>query len=148
MAEDGKLRLLRGGGKSGAASGDRKETARIWRRWNNTLEARAGIEPANKGFADLCLTTWLPRHGIAVQDNDPAPGRRRLEARTGFEPVMEVLQTSALPLGYRATEQFQAIAAGTDPSIARSASGSGSGPAPGSVWLSIGEQVSGGDESR
>ena len=25
-----------------------------------------------------------------------------MEARTGFEPVMEVLQTSALPLGYRA----------------------------------------------
>ena len=25
------------------------------------LEARGGIEPPNKGFADLCLTTWLPR---------------------------------------------------------------------------------------
>ena len=23
-----------------------------------------GIEPTNKGFADLCLTTWLPRRGL------------------------------------------------------------------------------------
>src|SRR5690242_11288297 len=27
------------------------------------LEARAGIEPAHKGFADLSLTTWVPRPG-------------------------------------------------------------------------------------
>jgi hypothetical protein len=26
------------------------------------VEAGAGIEPANSGFADRDLTTWLPRH--------------------------------------------------------------------------------------
>jgi hypothetical protein len=27
----------------------------------NNVEAAAGVEPACKGFADLCLTTWLRR---------------------------------------------------------------------------------------
>jgi hypothetical protein len=31
------------------------------------LEARAGIEPANKGFADLSLTTWVPRRGLSLK---------------------------------------------------------------------------------
>jgi hypothetical protein len=33
------------------------------------VEARAGIEPAHKGFADLSLTTWVPRLGRAVFDS-------------------------------------------------------------------------------
>jgi hypothetical protein len=32
----------------------------------NLLEARSGFEPLNKGFADLCLTTWLPRRRWAT----------------------------------------------------------------------------------
>ena len=27
-------------------------------------EAEEGIEPSNRGFADLGLTTWLPRHTL------------------------------------------------------------------------------------
>ena len=57
------------------------------------LEARGGIEPPNKGFADLCLTTWLPR----LTWKDPSPSaqdfgselRRPLSASTSKNPRSE-----------------------------------------------------------
>ena len=52
------------------------------------MEAAPGFEPGNKGFADLCLTTWLCRLYI-------------LERETGFEPA-----TPTLARLYSTTELF------------------------------------------
>jgi hypothetical protein len=34
--------------------------------WPGLLEARVGIEPTHKGFADLSLTTWVPRLNLTL----------------------------------------------------------------------------------
>src|SRR5271168_4278564 len=44
-------RRRRGGSKSGVAPSYQ----------GRNMEARVGIEPTHKGFADLSLTTWVPR---------------------------------------------------------------------------------------
>ena len=73
-----------------------------------SLEARAGIEPAHKGFADLSLTTWVPRLGRAALNYfapfDPSqPGwRRRAEwsGRRDLNSRPSPWQGDALPLSY------------------------------------------------
>ena len=85
------------------------------------LEARVGIEPTHKGFADLSLTTWVPRPIPANSPRRPkCPGTariptrlarektqagRRLERETGLEPATLALArrcstTELLPRKY------------------------------------------------
>ncbi len=79
--------------------------------WN--LEARAGIEPAHKGFADLSLTTWVPRPFVGGRSKPSGhlprsgmvwSGRRDLNSRPS------PWQGDALPLSY-SRFQFSGIAA-------------------------------------
>jgi hypothetical protein len=41
------------------------------------MEARVGIEPTYKGFADLSLTTWVPRLNPTVYRNRAALSARK-----------------------------------------------------------------------
>jgi hypothetical protein len=38
-----------------------RQTQMATAKYKRRLEARVGIEPTHKGFADLSLTTWVPR---------------------------------------------------------------------------------------
>ena len=44
------------------------------------MEARVGIEPTYKGFADLSLTTWVPRLSLTVYRNRAALSAGNLRA--------------------------------------------------------------------
>ena len=74
------------------------------------MEARVGIEPTHKGFADLSLTTWVPRPCSIHQRSENIAeheqlGNKILERETGFEPATSTLArshstTELLPLDH------------------------------------------------
>ncbi len=69
------------------------------------MEARVGIEPTHKGFADLSLTTWVPRPKVWTPypcTHGADQGHRKgvlLERETGVEPA-----TSSLARKHSTTE--------------------------------------------
>ena len=58
-----------------------------------------GIEPTNKGFADLCLTTWLPRHDFRPSLGPTAGWSGRRDSNPRHRPWQgRTLPTELLPL--------------------------------------------------
>ena len=79
------------------------------------VEARVGIEPTHKGFADLSLTTWVPRLDCqvrlgaqaAMHSSYPVFGMKvYLERETGVEPA-----TSSLARKHSTTELLPLVTA-------------------------------------
>ena len=92
------------------------------------MEARVGIEPTHKGFADLSLTTWVPRPCSSDQcsgTEDFIRGARQLESkeiwsgRRDLNPRLRPWQGRTLPLSYsRSTTKLYSIRAGEQPTLA------------------------------
>ncbi len=61
------------------------------------LEARVGIEPTYKGFADLSLTTWVPRPETALARG---PRTKNWSGRRDLNPRLRPWQGRTLPLSY------------------------------------------------
>ena len=58
------------------------------------MERKIGLAPISHSGKECVLRVEL------------LPLNKNLEAATGFEPVIKVLQTSALPLGYAANKNW------------------------------------------
>ena len=81
------------------------------------LEARAGIEPAHKGFADLSLTTWVPRlgrvrHGMRMftfrsESGRLQSGTSEWSGRRDLNSRPSPWQGDALPLSYSRLTQIR-----------------------------------------
>src|ERR1700691_6045066 len=88
------------------------------------LEARAGIEPAHKGFADLSLTTWVPRLGQIAEHAGPSrplsrtrhPGRGGADwsGRRDLNSRPSPWQGDALPLSYSRLSSLQSRTAASN----------------------------------